>query len=255
MNKTSLLAGAIVLITILNSCSKEAGPGGTSTITGVVMGSTYSAATAEVTEITLTSGVEVDHGDYWVLNTPGLTTDYYIWYDNEVWINDGDPYLAGRTGIAVPYVSGDSNVELTTKTFNAIQPVLATHFSFDGVVNDVLRLTCKTKGAVADASKMTSPFDFNIDDQGADEVIGVLQPAIDERVYIVYGDNTSYGETVRTGGDGEFTFSALKKGSYKVYVLSIDSTIGEDSFVKIEKAVEVTDNKMTVDAGTFEILY
>lgn len=44
--------------------------------------------------------------------------------------------------------------------------------------------------------------------------------AQDERVYIVYGENTSYNDDVRTSYNGNFKFDYLYKGDYKIYVYS-----------------------------------
>lgn len=45
-----------------------------------------------------------------------------------------------------------------------------------------------------------------------------------ETVYIIYGDGTEVGNTVKTAYDGSFKFNYLRKGKYKVYVLGEDPT-------------------------------
>ena len=47
----------------------------------------------------------------------------------------------------------------------------------------------------------------------------------DEYVYIVYGDEVSYGDRVRTTYDGRFKFSYLRKGKYKIYAYSMALTL------------------------------
>lgn len=83
----------------------------------------------------------------------------------------------------------------------------------------------------------------------------------DEEVYIIYGDETSYGDRIRSDYEGDFEFKYLRKGSYKIYVYSEDSAaIVEPPIhpyapkIAIIKEVEITDKKQTVDAGTFTIL-
>jgi len=49
-------------------------------------------------------------------------------------------------------------------------------------------------------------------------------PASDQLVYIIYGDNVSYGDNIRTSYDGQFEFKYLQKGNYKIYIYSEDST-------------------------------
>ena len=78
---------------------------------------------------------------------------------------------------------------------------------------------------------------------------------IDEQVYIIYGDETGVGDNTDTGPEGRFEFKYLRKGTYKVFVISLDST-GDPFYVPdtaIVKQVEITDKKQTVDAGTFVI--
>src|SRR5215510_7580295 len=44
--------------------------------------------------------------------------------------------------------------------------------------------------------------------------------AADEDVFIIYGDDISYGDRIRTGPDGVFEFKYLREGDYTVYVYS-----------------------------------
>lgn len=76
----------------------------------------------------------------------------------------------------------------------------------------------------------------------------------DEDVYIIYGDDISYGDHIKSGYDGKFEFKYLREGKYRVYVYSAD-TLQTDSIDKLTviKDVEITAKKQTVDAGTFEI--
>lgn len=63
-----------------------------------------------------------------------------------------------------------------------------------------------------------------------------------ETVYIIYGDGTEIGNTVKTSYDGSFKFNYLRKGKYKVYVLGEDPTKPFLSVPK-EELVEVTITK------------
>src|SRR5215510_11150462 len=44
--------------------------------------------------------------------------------------------------------------------------------------------------------------------------------AMDEDVYIIYGDDATYGDRVKTGPDGVFEFRYLREGDYTIYVYS-----------------------------------
>ena len=57
---------------------------------------------------------------------------------------------------------------------------------------------------------------------GIDQASGANYAAIDFKVYIEGIGNTIFEESVRTNLDGEYTFSGLNNGDYRVYVLSKD---------------------------------
>lgn len=88
-------------------------------------------------------------------------------------------------------------------------------------------------------------------------------PGADTDVYIIYGDDATYGERTRSGPDGVFEFKYLRKGNYKVYVYSHDSvaTVGPPHSMTnpnvnapdmaVFKSGEIKKKKETVDLGTF----
>lgn len=90
-------------------------------------------------------------------------------------------------------------------------------------------------------------------------------PGADVDVYIIYGDDATYGDRTRSGPDGVFEFKYLRKGNYKVYVYSKDSiaTVGPPYSktnpnvnapdMAVFKNGEISKKKETVDLGTFMI--
>ena len=85
-------------------------------------------------------------------------------------------------------------------------------------------------------------------------------------VYIIYGDDATYGNKVKSGPDGVFEFLYLRKGAYKIYVYSKDSvgTVATPPYsvlnpnlnapkIAVFKSVDISKRKEKVDAGTFEI--
>lgn len=76
-------------------------------------------------------------------------------------------------------------------------------------------------------------------------------PGADEYVYIIYGDNVSYGDRIRSGPDGTFEFKYLREGKYTLYVYQDDTTLSGQSVVA--RNVEITGKKQTVDAGRIDI--
>ncbi len=75
-----------------------------------------------------------------------------------------------------------------------------------------------------------------------------------ENVYIIYGDDTEIGNTIKTSYDGSFKFNYLRKGKYKVYAIGKDPSKPSLSVPK-ETLLEVTitKKKEKVDLGTLTI--
>ena len=85
--------------------------------------------------------------------------------------------------------------------------------------------------------------------------------APDIEMYIIYGDDFSYGERIRTSYDGAFEFKYLQKGKYKVFAYSKDSTGAYSNHVNqyapdiaIVKEVEITKNKQTIELEDIQIV-
>jgi hypothetical protein len=64
-------------------------------------------------------------------------------------------------------------------------------------------------------------------------------PAEEEDVYLIYGDDPTYGDKQKTNYDGSFEFKYLQKGKYKVYAYSDDST-GSSASGKVAVIKELT---------------
>lgn len=82
-------------------------------------------------------------------------------------------------------------------------------------------------------------------------------PGADKDVYIIYGDDISYGDRLKASYDGTFEFKYLRPGKYTIYVYSEDSTqilTGLSADKVISKQVEITSKKQVIDAGTFRTI-
>ena len=80
--------------------------------------------------------------------------------------------------------------------------------------------------------------------------------ALDERVYIVYGDADVYGDDVRTTYNGNYQFDYLYQGDYTVYAYSeclfnLVDCPGETSTVL--KEVNISSSRETVTVPTLTI--
>lgn len=81
-------------------------------------------------------------------------------------------------------------------------------------------------------------------------------PAADLDVYIIYGNDVSYGDRIRTDYEGDFEFRYMRKGSYTIYFYSTDTVafLGPPSNPKAPKIaittqVQITKRKQVVDIG------
>ncbi len=84
-------------------------------------------------------------------------------------------------------------------------------------------------------------------------------PDID--VYIIYGDDFSYGDRIRTSYDGAYEFKYLQKGKYTIFAYSKDSTGAYTNHVNqyasdiaILKNVEITGNKQSAEVEDIQIV-
>ncbi len=264
MKKRIIIFSVLALTSVTIGCKKVAGPGGTSSIKGNVQGTfidNNKPAENEVTSIICNhadgvGGSILDNSDYFLLNTPGNTTNYYVWYENTNWLGQ-DPSLQGRTAIKVTYSNNESNVTIATNTAAAILAIAGG--DFDVVrVNDVITLTNKTAGEVSDANDVNTPFVIDILNQGKNSIEASANsysgPVIDEQVYIIYGDGDFYGENVRTDGQGNYQFVGLAKGNYRVFTYSIDTLASNFTLKQIETSVEITKNKQVVNAPDLNVV-
>jgi lipocalin len=81
----------------------------------------------------------------------------------------------------------------------------------------------------------------------------------DVDVYIIYGDDVTYGNRLKTSPDGVYEFKYLRPGKYKIYAYSKD----KDAFLAgnpsppnkaIYQEVEISKKKQTVEVPTIEII-
>lgn len=69
------------------------------------------------------------------------------------------------------------------------------------------------------------------------------------KVYIIYGSGTEIGNSVVTSTDGSYEFKYLNKGSYKVFVNSVDTSKkvkGNDTEKAVIKEFEIKEAKKKV---------
>lgn len=76
-----------------------------------------------------------------------------------------------------------------------------------------------------------------------------------ENVYITYGDETEVGDNVKTSYDGSFVFPFMRKGKYKIWAISKDSTSSDPSATKaVIQEIEIKERKGDVTIPDLVIL-
>lgn len=248
--KTTTALSFLALSLVFASCEKMAGPGGSSAIRGYVEGSNTTSGKNEKIEITVTRGVELEHGDYFILNQPN-GQNYYFWFDNEAWVSNGDPSLTGRSGVAISYTYNDADTTIARKVKEALDSVLSNSFEISRS-GDMLYLNANSNTEIPDPDDVTTSFVIDIAQQGESDIIGENLPMANERVYLIYGDGSFYNESARTGAFGDFQFDNLQVGEYQVYVMSKDPLTGEMTKQILEK-VSITSEESIVETSTFFI--
>jgi len=76
-----------------------------------------------------------------------------------------------------------------------------------------------------------------------------------ENVYITYGNETTVGDNVKTSYDGSFIFPYLRKGKYKIWSVSKDSSSSDPAATRaIIQEIEIKSTKQQVTLSDIVIL-
>jgi hypothetical protein len=251
---SSILLGAILLIFSVACVKKNPGPGGKASIKGVITGQNFSAGELEKQQITFTNGAQLEHGDYFLLNQVKDGNNYYIYFKNPNWVTTADPNLQGRTGLEVVFNYSDSNIGIAQAVKSKLASIGVLDFNMT-LTNDILTLTYKSRKDIPDPDNGTTNFAIDIANQGsADYLSPTILYMAEKHVYLCYGNNTIADEDVKTNNFGEFEFSNLQAGTYKVYTIS-DNPPYLDEHKEVSKTIEITESNPNTDAGTLQIYY
>lgn len=81
-------------------------------------------------------------------------------------------------------------------------------------------------------------------------------PAKDADVYIIYGDESNaFDDRTRTSYDGSYKFESLKKGKYRVYVYTDDTTsTNYGNTTQVIREVEITKNRTETEVPQITII-
>jgi hypothetical protein len=244
-----------LILFMLFSCAKIEGPGGSSAITGNLSGRSYSYSNGsngeqEITNITIPNGNNIEDGEYVLLNTPNGGTLYYIWFK---WDNGlgPSPNLSGRTPIQVTFSFTQSNTTVAQNMTNAILNIAGEDFTVT-VNNDIVTISNVQSGEVTDAEEFTQNITVDISNQGKDNTTEGTTftegPIVDNRVYLIYGDDAFYSEDTRSDAEGNYQFRNLNRGNYTVFAYSIDTLHPDEEPYAVRHSVIINERKEIVQA-------
>ena len=77
-----------------------------------------------------------------------------------------------------------------------------------------------------------------------------------ENIYIIYGNNSYFGDKIESSYDGSFEFPYLKKGSYKIFSYSdclVNDPTCDGGKKTVLMEVEITENHQQLDIGDLRI--
>jgi hypothetical protein len=243
-----------LLVTTFSCVKKIPGQGGTSVIKGKVTGQDFIAGENEVQQITFTSGAQIEHGDYFLLNEVKDGNNYYIYFKNPTWVSSANPNIQGRIGLEVVFNYSDANTTIAQAVKNKIAALGVLNFT-TALDQDILTLTYKNHQAIPDPDNGTTNFALDVANQGsADYISPLVQNMAEKNVYICYGESTFASDNVKTNAYGEFQFSNLQVGSYKVYVVSENPPI-EGQHIEVEQTIEISAKGSISDLGTLHIFH
>jgi hypothetical protein len=105
---------------------------------------------------------------------------------------------------------------------------------------------------VTDAEEFTQNITVDISNQGNDYTTEGATftegPIVDNRVYLIYGNDAFYSEDTRTDAEGNYQFRNLNRGNYTVFAYSIDTLHPDEEPYAVRHSVIINERKEIVQA-------
>ena len=125
------------------------------------------------------------------------------------------------------------------------------------IISAISFSACKKEAGEGGNSSITGRI-YVKDYNSSFSVINSQYYGYDLDVYIVYGDDISYGDRIKSSPEGRFEFKYLRKGDYTIYAYSKDTTRNSfGTLLVYTKAIKVNTSiakkKETIDIGTITI--
>lgn len=230
-SRLTLLILFLAIAVSLQSCKKDAGIGGTSTITGVVYTDLYAPNGDKLErQLALDKKVFIVYGDNVIFNDESDTHSngqyQFKFLQKGTYTifaySDCDSCDSEQSAVSVTVEITDNKSELTAK--------------------DII-LTEQLERDDGTASIIGKVYVKNFNPSG---VLNNSYYVGNERVFIKYEDDDSYYEDKRTNPDGTYRFDQLLPGNYTVFAYSNCDTLENSStYTSCEKAVYRTGEIVT----------
>lgn len=213
MRYTYLLPYLLITLLIVTSCSKKEGKGGRATLSGQIL----------IQDIDTTTRT--------ILNEyPAIDQKVFITYgDNEVYDDDFSTDVDGYykfEGLR----TGDYSIQTYLECKNCTEPldISEEEISISDSKGTTNVSTIYLKNTYYKEGNATIIGQVLFQDTIPQQQKVVTYPAIDHRVYLVYGNDAVYREDFKTDANGYFRFDNLNIGNYKVYVYTCDEDCARD---------------------------
>jgi hypothetical protein len=88
---------------------------------------------------------------------------------------------------------------------------------------------------------------FTVDFDDTFTIIKDTFPTQGENVFILYGDDNTVGDNVRTSYDGTFEFEYLRTGKYRIFAVSKDTFAKRSNrTIEVMRTIEIKEKKEVV---------
>lgn len=109
----------------------------------------------------------------------------------------------------------------------------------------ILQFSCKKEAGEGGMASITGKLMVE-DYDNSFTILRAVYPAKGEMVFIVYGDEKGVSDNTRTSYDGTFEFKYLRKGNYKVFAVSKDTSDRiSNKTIEVLREVQITEKSKT----------
>jgi hypothetical protein len=226
-------AAALFFASLLAGCKKDPGEGGSSTIRGVLYAKNVHDRNSPMTadDFEPNQKVYISYGD-----KSTYDDDYETGPDGTFefkYLRKGKYRISAysRDTATMGLVSVSRLIEVDNSEVKSVNDLMVYKEANDDGNNSI-------RGKV-----MIKEYDHTFTDFRGQYYAG------DEDVYISFGDNGYYNDRIRSSFDGSFQFNNLRKGKYKVFVFSKDSTRKQANDIPVIREVTVSGKNELISVG------